>query len=113
MLYSSLDSLYRSPLAARFREIEQTFDVGIVYGRRQYVDKETGVISTPEVLLIDVARYDEEKIGGFKFQLCGKRSASRAASTNTSGTTSNTCAWPSRPSPRCMRWGRPRPSSRA
>ena len=35
VLYSSLDHLYRSPLAARFREIEQTFDVGIVYGRRQ------------------------------------------------------------------------------
>src|SRR3954451_15991208 len=26
VLYSSLDSLYRSPLAARFREIEQTYD---------------------------------------------------------------------------------------
>ena len=30
VLYSSLDSLYRSPLAARFREIEPAFDVGIV-----------------------------------------------------------------------------------
>ena len=29
--------LYRSPLAARFREIEQTYDVGIVYGRRKFV----------------------------------------------------------------------------
>src|SRR5580704_12993048 len=27
VLYSSLDHLYRSPLAARFREIEQEFDV--------------------------------------------------------------------------------------
>src|SRR5437660_11494840 len=35
VLYSSLDSLYRSPLAPRFREIEQMFDVGIVYGRRK------------------------------------------------------------------------------
>src|SRR5215471_18443705 len=35
VLYSSLDSLYRSPLAARFREIEQQYDVGIVYGRRK------------------------------------------------------------------------------
>src|SRR5947209_14612944 len=56
VLYSSLDSLYRSPLAAKFRAIEQEFDVGIVYGRRRYTDKQTGVISTPEVLLIDVSR---------------------------------------------------------
>src|ERR1700759_1248855 len=58
VLYSSLDSLYRSPLAARFREIEQTYDVGIVYGRRKFVDKDTGVVSVPEILLIDVSRFD-------------------------------------------------------
>src|SRR5271154_2216242 len=69
VLYSSLDSLYRSPLAQRFREIEQTFDVGIVYGRRKFADKATGVVSIPEILLIDVARYDAEKIGIFKFKL--------------------------------------------
>jgi hypothetical protein len=72
VLYSSMDSLYRSPLAARFREIEQAFDVGIVYGRRKFVDKETGVTSVPEVLLIDVSRYDAKKIGEFKFQLWEK-----------------------------------------
>ena len=37
VLYSSLDHLYRSPLASRFREIEQEFDVAIVYGRRKFV----------------------------------------------------------------------------
>src|SRR5208282_2170395 len=36
VLYSSLDSLSRSPLAGRFREIEQQFDVAIVYGRRKF-----------------------------------------------------------------------------
>ena len=72
VLYSSLDSLYRSPLAPRFREIEQTYDVGIVYGRRRYTDKETGVTSTPEVLLIDVSRFDAAKIGIFKYELWSK-----------------------------------------
>lgn len=72
VLYSSLDSLYRSPLSERFREIEQTYDVGIVYGRRRYTDKETGVTSTPEVLLIDVGHYDMQRIGEFKFQLWEK-----------------------------------------
>src|SRR5512133_4014634 len=69
VLYSSLDHLYRSPLAGRFREIEQEFDVGIVYGRRKYHDKDTGVTSTPEVLLIDVSHYDANKIGIFKYDL--------------------------------------------
>src|ERR1700677_1050324 len=69
VLYSSLDGLYRSPLAPRFQEIEQKFDVGIVYGRRKFYDKAAGVTSTPEVLLIDVARYDAEKLGLFKFRL--------------------------------------------
>jgi hypothetical protein len=72
VLYSSLDSLYRSPLASRFREIEQAFDVSIVYGRRRFVDKETGVSSTPEVLLFDVSRYDAGKIGEFKYALWQK-----------------------------------------
>ena len=69
VLYSSIDGLSRSPLAQRFREIEQAFDVSIVYGRRKYFDKETGVTSVPEVLLIDVSRFDKEKLGAFKFDL--------------------------------------------
>jgi hypothetical protein len=69
VLYSSMDSLFRSPLAPRFREIEQKFDVGIVYGRRKFVDKETGVVSTPEVLLLDVSRYDMKQLGEFKFKV--------------------------------------------
>jgi len=69
VLYSSLDSLSRSPRAGRFREIESHFDVAIVYGRRKFVSKETGVTSTPEILLIDVSHYDHEKISQFKFEL--------------------------------------------
>src|ERR1041385_2327825 len=69
VLYSSLDHLYRSPLASRFREIEEEFDVGIVYGRRKYTDRETGVTSVPEVLLIDVSRFDAQKLAAFKFDL--------------------------------------------
>src|SRR5947209_5984656 len=72
VLYSSLDSLYRSPLAERFREIEQTYGVGIVYGRRRYTDKESGITSTPEVVLIDCNRYDQGKLNTFKFELFDK-----------------------------------------
>lgn len=69
VLYSSLDGLARSPYATRFEEIEEAFDVSIVYGRRRFVDKATGVASSPEVILIDVARYDAKKLGEFKYEL--------------------------------------------
>jgi glycosyltransferase involved in cell wall biosynthesis len=72
VLYSSMDSIHRSPLAAQFREIEERFGVGIVYGRRKFVDKQSGVVSVPECLLIDVNRYDATKIGLFKFK-CWER----------------------------------------
>ena len=72
VLYSSFDNLYRSPLAQRFREIEQTYDVNIVYGRRKFTDRETGVTSVPEVLLIDVSRFNKEQLGIFKFELWEK-----------------------------------------
>lgn len=72
VLYSSMDNIYRSPLAHRLAEIEQAFDVKIIYGRRRFVSKETGAVSMPEVLLIDVARFNAEKIGAFKFQLWEK-----------------------------------------
>ncbi|MGH7179918.1 MAG: hypothetical protein ACREJC_21255 [Tepidisphaeraceae bacterium] len=69
VLYSSMDSLSRSPLAERFREIEQQYDVGIVYGRRKFSDKETGVTSVPEILLLDVSRFDANQLGVLKFEL--------------------------------------------
>jgi len=72
VLYSSLDHLYRSPFAARFREIEERFGVNIVYGRRRFVDKTAGVTSMPEVLLIDVSRYEKKEIELFKYELWKK-----------------------------------------
>jgi hypothetical protein len=72
VLYSSLDSLYRSPLAAKFREIEQKYDVGIIYGRRKFADAQSGVSSMPEILLFDVSHFDEHQLGIFKFDLWKK-----------------------------------------
>src|SRR3954467_5731347 len=63
VLYSSLASLYRSPLAPRFRELAPPFNGGIVYGRRKFIEKGTGVVSTPEVILIDVSRSDAKRLG--------------------------------------------------
>ena len=67
VLYSSLDNIFRTPLATRFREIESHYNVSLIYGRRRYIEKGTGVVSSPEVLLIDVARFDQHKIDHFKY----------------------------------------------
>lgn len=72
VLYSSLDSLYRSPLAPRFREIEQKYGVGIIYGRRRFVDRQSGTSSSPEILLFDVSSFDKEQLGAFKYDLWSK-----------------------------------------
>lgn len=72
VLYSSLDSLSRSPLASRFREIEQQYDVRIIYGRKKFHDRETGVTAVPEVLLVDVSTYDLKRLGDFKYVLWEK-----------------------------------------
>ena len=56
-------------MSERFRGIEQEFGVGIVYGRRRFINKETNITSNTEILLIDVSRYDANKIGVFKYDL--------------------------------------------
>lgn len=68
VLYSSLDGINRTPLGAALREIEVFFGVGIVYGRRKFSDKDTGVTAVPEILLVDVSRYEASRIGLFKFR---------------------------------------------
>ncbi len=72
VFYSSLDGLYRSPYAERFRQIEQEYGVGIIYGRRKFVDKDTGVTSNPEILLIDVGHVAQGPLGVFKYQMWEK-----------------------------------------
>ena len=72
VLYSSLDNIYRTPLTQRFRQLEDEFGCGIIYGRRRFVEKETGAVSVPEVLLFDVSRFNEGKVGEFKYELWKK-----------------------------------------
>ncbi len=69
VLYSSMDGIVRHPLAAAFAEIERRYHVGIVYGRKVFFDKFTGVKSHPEVLLFNVAHFDGARMANFKFRL--------------------------------------------
>ncbi|MCD4831249.1 MAG: hypothetical protein K8R02_05490 [Anaerohalosphaeraceae bacterium] len=69
VLYSSVDGLTSSNYANSFRHIEDHFNVDIVYGRRLYIDKRTGIKSTPEVILIDVRRSSHWPMNEFKSEL--------------------------------------------
>jgi hypothetical protein len=69
VLYSSIDGLINPGYSPAFRRIESLYNVGIVYGRRTFVDEHTGVRSTPEVLLIDVRYMDTGMLNDFKRRL--------------------------------------------
>jgi len=72
VLYSSLDGFADTVYAGDFRRIEDYYNAGIVYGRRTFVDEQTGVKSSPEVLLIDVTRMKKGPIDEFKWHLFEK-----------------------------------------
>ncbi len=69
VLYSSVDGFVNTGYAPAFRKIEDSYNVGIVYGRRTFVDKQSGIKSSPEVLLIDVTHTDKVAINEFKRRL--------------------------------------------
>jgi len=69
VLYSSVDGMVRNEWAAKFRPVEERFNVGIVYGHRQFVNRDTGVRSSAEIILIDITRIDPREINDFKGKL--------------------------------------------
>ena len=69
VLYSSIDGLVNTGYAPAFRKIENFFNTGIVYGRRTFVDNQTGIKSSPEILLIDVTYLNKGVVNEFKRRL--------------------------------------------
>ncbi|GAG25680.1 unnamed protein product, partial [marine sediment metagenome] len=69
VLYSTVDGLVNEGYAPAFRKIESFYNTGIVYGRKTFVDKQTGIKSSPEVLLIDVSHMDKGVVNEFKKRL--------------------------------------------
>ncbi len=69
VLYSSIDGLVNTGYASAFSKIETFYGVGIIYGRRTFVDSQTGIKSSPEVVLLDVRHADIGAINDFKAKL--------------------------------------------
>jgi len=69
VLYSSIDGLVNTGYAPAFQKIERFYNTGIIYGRRTFIDEQTGIKSSPEVMLIDVRHMDKGAINNFKRSL--------------------------------------------
>ena len=66
VLYSSIDGFANTGYAPAFHKIENTYNAGIIYGTRTFLDKQTGISSSPEVILVDVRHMDKGPINEFK-----------------------------------------------
>lgn len=66
VLYSSVDGRTSHQMAGAFREIQQRYHVGLVYGRRLIRDPLSGVEERPEVLLVDVSHAALEPVAILK-----------------------------------------------
>jgi len=69
VLYSSIDGMVNTSYLPGFRKIEEFYNVNIVYGQRTFIDKQTGVKSSPEVILIDITRIEEKPVNELKGRL--------------------------------------------
>ena len=64
-MYSSRDGITDHPAGRRLREVEQAFNLNVVYGHRTFKGL-NGLTVRPEVLLIDVTRMDLTRVNDFK-----------------------------------------------
>lgn len=69
VLYSSADHVDTVDLGHRFHPIEWAFDVDIIYGTRQFNNKQEGRVGEGEILLIDVHRMNPARLAVFKHRL--------------------------------------------
>lgn len=69
ILYRASEGVADTPHAAALSEIEQTYHVELVYGQREFVDKQKDVVTPADVLLVDVSNSNETRMGAFKWHL--------------------------------------------
>jgi hypothetical protein len=69
VLYSSIDGYVNTSYVSSFRKIENRFNVGIVYGRRTFLDPLTKIKSSPEIILIDITRMEQGPLNEYKASL--------------------------------------------
>ena len=69
VLYSSSMGIRKTPHSDALQNIEKTYQVNLVYGKRCLVDDDSGVTICPEVILVDVSSIALEQLNSFKLRL--------------------------------------------
>lgn len=72
VIYSSLDAVSPPKWREKFRPIERTYDVGIIYGTRKVRDPYSGRSVDTEVILLDVFHFNKDRLNLFKGELYKK-----------------------------------------
>jgi hypothetical protein len=72
VIYSSLDAITPPEWRQKFRAIERTYDVGIIYGTRQVDCNWSSETVEAEVLLVDVFHVNKDRLNLFKGELYKK-----------------------------------------
>ena len=66
VLYSSLDGLFNTEYRVSFAELERRYNAHIIYGTKKYIDEQTGVNSTAEIILVDVTTMYDRLVNDLK-----------------------------------------------
>ena len=69
VLYRASEGIANTPHATALSEIEQVYDVELVYGQRKFVDKNKDVTTLTDVLLVNVSNSNEVRTSQFKWHL--------------------------------------------
>ena len=69
VLYSAWDNIRRTPYADELQKIEMKYNIAIVYGKRCFENRDTGVTTYPEVILVEASQINQHLLGIFKFRL--------------------------------------------
>lgn len=69
IFYSTIDGYDKCEFSEQFRDIEDIYNVGIVYGKKRFFDEDTGVESNPEIILIDVSHMHKGPVNNLKKQM--------------------------------------------
>lgn len=69
VLYHASHNIKTTSHAAALSEIEKTYQVEIVYGQRQFENKDQNVTTLTDVILVNVSNSNEDMTGQFKWQL--------------------------------------------
>lgn len=69
VLYSSSDGIRQTQYAEALQAVEEAYHVAVVYGKRRFEDKNTGITAFPEVILIEASNMNPKRENLFKWSL--------------------------------------------